>query len=493
MKKFYTAASTLLLTLSMAMTTSCSSDSDHVINQQPVVPEQPAEDTRTITLKALTTLGDETRISTEGVEGKEDAFRITGWKNGDLVKVMTYWCLQSDYWTETLFTYNKGTNEFTGQLDKHFKLEDLKYAYVGSSANGHNASNLSDPNFSLQIHIEVPIGFKNPEDCFLFGNVKIDGESSISAELSAPYALACFHNNTNSAIEVGQVTQNGQFLTKKLCYTLLVNEDTRKEGSFEFKSTLSDDASKALKITVPAGSKAYFVIPPKSADGTMYGLYDFTNDITIAAPKENVTPGKVYKVKYDRVPAASWRYALDLGKTTATSIVIETDVNVSLYTSDETHKILNDQKTLWQVLDGLVLRIQTSEAKAIAPTEATNLFADYTKVTSITGLNNLEMNHTVWLTNMFSNCENLEELDLSSFNTQKVTRTNHMFEGCKKLRSLTFGENFSMKLVVRKNDMFTGCGTEEGKCHVYGVSDSDLRNALQDGTGWNDSHMEFDW
>ncbi len=490
MKKFYTAASTLLLALSMAMTTACSSDSDHVIDQHPVVPEQPAEDTRTVTLKASTTLGDETRISTEGVKDKEDAFRITGWKDGDVVNVMTYWFLQSDYWTETLFTYNENTKEFTGKLNTNrYKLEHLKYAYVGCCTDERNAGFFHTDPPTLRIFIKVPIAFTNPEDCFLFGNVTIDGESSISADLSAPYALACFHNNTNSAIEVGQVTQNGQFLTKKLCYTLI------EEGSFEFKSTLSDIASEALKITVPAGSKAYFVIPPKSADGTMYGLYDFTNDITIAAPKENVTPGKVYKVMYDRVPAASWRYALTLGKSTATSIVIETGVNVSSYTSDETHKILNDQKTLWQVLDDQVLRIQTSEAKAKAPTEATNLFADYTKVTSITGLNNLEMNYTVWLTNMFSNCENLEELDLSSFNTQKVTRTNHMFEGCKKLRSLTFGENFSMKLVVLKNDMFTGCGTEaaEGKCHVYGVSGSDLRNALQDGTGWNDSHMEFEY
>ena len=309
MKKFYTIASALMLAMSMTMMTACSSENDPVIDE-PVVPEQPT--TRIVTLKATANMGAETRVAVEGIDGKEDAFRITGWKNDDVVKVLALKEDGSGAYNEISFTYNASTETFTGTVPPEFDLSELKYAYVGGSFRD------AMPNpFTKEwdiIRIRTSIAISDPEDCFLFGNVSVDGES-ISANLSAPYALACVHNNTSADIEVGQIRNANDYFWGGLSYRY---ESTA--SSFKFGSGSTADASMAEKYTVPAGQKAYFVIPPKDEEGDIYyGLYDFTNEKVIAAPKESITPGKVYKVQVNSAPTT--------GTAKATIGSSEVDVN----------------------------------------------------------------------------------------------------------------------------------------------------------------------
>ena len=57
---------------------------------------------------------------------------------------------------------------------------------------------------------------------------------------------------------------------------------------------------------------------------------------------------------------------------------------------------------------------------------------------------------------MFSNCKNLSSLDLSNFNTEKVTDMNKMFYNCNKLSSLDLS-NFNTEKVTNMSGMFFGC------------------------------------
>lgn len=280
MKKFYTFASTLMLALSMALMTACSNDNDLVIDKTVV-----AEGSRTVTLKVTADMGAETRVATQGLDGKDDAFRITGWKDGDEVKVLALESDGSEHYEEITFTYDANTGEFTGSVPNGFELNELKYAYVGGKI---KEALLDDECDWVSIDISTPIAISDPEDCFLFGDVIVDGKS-ISANLTAPYALACVHNNTRENIEVGQITAFDDFLEEYLSYTF-------DGASFKFVGDIID-GEHPLKYTVPAGQKAYFVIPPRYSYGyTYYGLYDFTNGNIIAAPKD-ITIGKVYKVQ----------------------------------------------------------------------------------------------------------------------------------------------------------------------------------------------------
>ena len=57
---------------------------------------------------------------------------------------------------------------------------------------------------------------------------------------------------------------------------------------------------------------------------------------------------------------------------------------------------------------------------------------------------------------MFYNCKNLSSLDLSNFNTEKVTDMNKMFYNCNKLSSLDLS-NFNTEKVTNMSGMFLGC------------------------------------
>lgn len=272
-----------------------------------------------------------------------------------------------------------------------------------------------------------------------------------------------------------------------------------------------------------------------------------------------------------------WENALSLGKfkNAVTRIVIETGINVSSYTKDATHKPLNSAGTLWEVLDGKVLKIQTSGSKILGHDAFDNygikrgLFSNYNKVETISGLENLDMSkvfdfsalfancseltsinltsfdthHMNMAVSMFENCNKLKsitgldkfdtskvtrmdgmfaccnaltaldlssfntdkvtnmsfmfiscraltELDLSTFNTSNVTYMSYLFIDCTALASLTFGASFSLAKVQAKENMFSFCGRAT-HCYVRGITDSALKDALREGTGWNDSFMEF--
>ena len=58
---------------------------------------------------------------------------------------------------------------------------------------------------------------------------------------------------------------------------------------------------------------------------------------------------------------------------------------------------------------------------------------------------------------MFSECNNLKELDLKSFNTSNVTDMGYMFYWCSSLEKLKIGENFNTSIVLHKENMFDHC------------------------------------
>ena len=71
---------------------------------------------------------------------------------------------------------------------------------------------------------------------------------------------------------------------------------------------------------------------------------------------------------------------------------------------------------------------------------------------------------------MFYKCNNLQSLDLSSFNTQKVTNMSYMFYECKYLQNLDLS-SFNTQNVTSMIDMFTFSGLNRV---VVNVQDSQL-------------------
>lgn len=82
------------------------------------------------------------------------------------------------------------------------------------------------------------------------------------------------------------------------------------------------------------------------------------------------------------------------------------------------------------------------------------LFEALTTIEHLDYLNTSEVDDMQF---MFSSCTSLETLDLSSFNTEKVTNMVTMFENSKHLRSLKLPKGFIGSSVTNLNAMFKGC------------------------------------
>ena len=62
---------------------------------------------------------------------------------------------------------------------------------------------------------------------------------------------------------------------------------------------------------------------------------------------------------------------------------------------------------------------------------------------------------------MFENCNEIEYLDLSNFNTENVTDMSGMFNDCNKLKEIKGINKFNTNKVTVMNTMFQACNVIE--------------------------------
>ena len=97
-----------------------------------------------------------------------------------------------------------------------------------------------------------------------------------------------------------------------------------------------------------------------------------------------------------------------------------------------------------------VIKINTSNM-----TDMTNMFSDCDKLTEL-DLSSFDTSNVGSMANMFSACTSLTELDLSNFNTSQATTMNSMFSNCNNLTSLDLS-NFDTSNVTNMGNMFYNC------------------------------------
>lgn len=95
--------------------------------------------------------------------------------------------------------------------------------------------------------------------------------------------------------------------------------------------------------------------------------------------------------------------------------------------------------------------------KDARPKDCGGWFWSFEALTTIEHLDYLNTSEVDYMRLMFSSCTSLETLDLSSFNTEKVTNMVTMFENSKHLRSLKLPKGFIGSSVTNLNATFKGC------------------------------------
>ena len=102
-----------------------------------------------------------------------------------------------------------------------------------------------------------------------------------------------------------------------------------------------------------------------------------------------------------------------------------------------------------------IINIDLSNFDSSKVTKMLKIFQDCTSLTSI-NLKNLNTSIVEDMRDLFVNCKNLKSIDVSDFNTKSVTKMSSMFYGCSSLTSLDLS-NFDTSKTILMTAMFQGC------------------------------------
>lgn len=94
--------------------------------------------------------------------------------------------------------------------------------------------------------------------------------------------------------------------------------------------------------------------------------------------------------------------------------------------------------------------------KDARPVSYCGYFADFSNLTDIEGIENLNTSKARDLTGMFYGCKKLTSLDLSGIDTRNVTGLSNMFYDCPNLKSVYLSDKFNTSKVEDSEDMFYG-------------------------------------
>ena len=108
-------------------------------------------------------------------------------------------------------------------------------------------------------------------------------------------------------------------------------------------------------------------------------------------------------------------------------------------------------------IKGSVTKVVFDESfKDVRPTSCYKWFCDFSQLTKIEGIENLNTEDVTDMSVMFYDCKKLTSLDLSSFNTDKVKNMIYMFYNCGGVTTLDLS-SFNTTEVLYMSRMFSGC------------------------------------
>ena len=147
---------------------------------------------------------------------------------------------------------------------------------------------------------------------------------------------------------------------------------------------------------------------------------------------------------------------------------------------------LNVPTTSWYPQSGIITTVRFDDSFAdyteLASTDC--WFFGCTNLTTIDGIENLKTDNVVRMGRMFHLCRSLKTLDLSGFNTEKVTDMRDMFRVCSALTTIYVGDGWSTGQVTNGTDMFSGCTSlVGGNGTTYDADHTDYTYARLDKPG----------
>ena len=184
--------------------------------------------------------------------------------------------------------------------------------------------------------------------------------------------------------------------------------------------------------------------------------------------------------------------------------------------SDSESEWVEDGKSVFEMFGSSYLRdikhiVINESFKTFTPTTLSSFFAALSELETITGLEYLNTENVTDMSLLFNNCQKLTSLDvthfntakvtnmyrmfnacgltsldLSNFNTAKVENMELMFSGCSNLKTIYASDKFKTAAVTKSKNMFLGCSSLSGDIDWKSVKVSDKTYAKIDGGYFRD-------
>ncbi len=125
------------------------------------------------------------------------------------------------------------------------------------------------------------------------------------------------------------------------------------------------------------------------------------------------------------------------------------------------------------------------------PTSCSHWFYDYSNLTEIEGLSNINTSEVTDMSSMFSSCDKLTSLDLNTFNTENVKTMKNMFAYCVNLETIYVSQLWTTSNIESQfEDMFFRCEhLVGGKGTAYSSNKTDRRYAYIDGGEYGPGYL----
>lgn len=139
-------------------------------------------------------------------------------------------------------------------------------------------------------------------------------------------------------------------------------------------------------------------------------------------------------------------------------------------------------------------KLKEIDVRAFNTANVTTMYGMFYGCSSLSGLD-LDNFNTANVTNMggmFRNCSSLKGLDLSSFDTRKVTKMSYMFYQCENLMTIFVGDGWNTDAVTVSNSMFEGCTSLAGiQGTAYDAGHTDMEFAHLDQGSGNPGYLSY--
>jgi len=153
---------------------------------------------------------------------------------------------------------------------------------------------------------------------------------------------------------------------------------------------------------------------------------------------------------------SNW-YKAKTDKSKITKIKFLDEYNATEYIETWEANIFNSGKITCYIVNEMELIVSGSgKGKIYFNTDSTEVFANFTNVVNIEGMELLDTSNVTIMDGMFYNCQKLRQINLSNFNTKNVTSMNKMFSGCSSLKKIDLS-TFNTNKVKNMGEMFKGC------------------------------------